>query len=625
MVDSNVAFQHYRETFDFTILPKEKLTWYEHATEDERDNWFRGRFKCLQDPLYLSGWRVAEKVGDPDLPEEYEPILGMDFQANPHSQLFSQFVQNRPGEGLALSDLDQRTKKRMILWPRGLFKTSAVVVDIVSTILNYPNVRICFLTGGDQLAKRQLARVKRVFEKPTKNFQYLFPEFCLKSVLDKKTQKWKDEPVKMGNAHEFTVPARTNDTFAEPTFAISTAKSVKAGSHYDKIYIDDLVNEQNYRSVKSLEKCYQDYIDICPLLEPTGFILMTGTRYSYGDTYERIQEMAKQEEKLIGHSIWKFSIRDCWSHGCVNCSHTDVYHNYDANILQPPCGVSGCACIGFKSDGSKGVLFPEVRTHDGRSIGHTLQFLEGEKIRLGEEFFSNQYENNPIAMGSQTFTDTQIGAQTVHSMSQIPPYSSSSTFIVGDLAYVGQEGRDYSVLYMCRAFQGQIFIYDCLFGNWDSGQVAENTVAALLTHRPNVIYYEKMNGWDGFERLILALATSKGIPKVPIQWEKGTQAKDAKIRRIGDIKGWLDSKRLWFYAGMPGYSQMVQQLVKWPKLGRHDDFADCVGQVVAAPTGAHLETPPVVVSTTNWLRKMNASAIIDDSYPDTGMGNGIIG
>jgi len=176
-----------------------------------------------------------------------------------------------------MSDLSTLTKKFMILWPRGLFKTSSVVVDMVQTILNYPNVRICFLTGGDQLAKRQLARVKRVFEKPTKRFRMLFPDFCLKSVENKKTHKWEDVSAKLGNAHEFTVPCRTNDILAEPTFAISTAKSVKAGSHYDIIYIDDLVNEQNYRSVKALEKCYQDYLDICPLLEPTGYIIMTGT------------------------------------------------------------------------------------------------------------------------------------------------------------------------------------------------------------------------------------------------------------------------------------------------------------------------------------------------------------
>src|ERR1019366_9260989 len=242
----------YRASVDLTTLPRGFVKLFAQTDEKTQDYWYEERFKCLKYPLYLCGYALSKKAGDPGLPEEYVPILGMDFQADPHTQLFNQFLTKRPGEGLVLSDLDIVTKKRMILWSRGLFKTSAVVVDNVGTILDYPNVRICFLTGGDQLAKRQLARLKRVFEKPTTRFKWLFPEFCMKSVRNKKIKDendpraWSDELCKMGTAHEFTVPCRTNDTFAEPTFAISTAKSVKAGSHFDVIYIDDLVNEQNY-------------------------------------------------------------------------------------------------------------------------------------------------------------------------------------------------------------------------------------------------------------------------------------------------------------------------------------------------------------------------------------------
>ena len=617
-----ILLQKYRDSVDLSNFPKGALKWFNQADEKTQDAWFRERYKCLKYPIYLSGYVAVEKA-DPNPSVEYTPILGMDFQQNPHALLFQQFIQKRPGEGLVLSDLEKHTKKRMVLWPRGTMKTSSVRVDIVQTILNYPNVRICFLTGGDLLAKRQLAAIKKFFEKPSSRFRFLFPEFCTKSVRNKKIKDendpraWTDELCSLGTAHEFTVPCRTSEIFAEPTFAISTARSVKAGSHFDIIYIDDLVTEVNFRSIPALEKCYEDYLAICPLLEPTGYIIMSGTRYSFGDTYERIQDAAKEEEKKIGRTIWKFSIRDCWSMGCQNCSHTSVYHDYDINIVQPPCTIAGCTCIGFKANGAKGVLFPETRTVDGRAIGHTLEFLEGEKIRLGEEFFANQYCNLPIALGSQTFDEHLIGSQTFHTLDAMPSYTQGYTFGVGDLAYVGQDGRDYSVIYMCRAFQGRIYVFDCEFGNWDSGQVAEKTVDILLKHRPNVLYYEKVNGWDGFDRLIAGLATTKGLPKVPIQWEKGSQAKNAKQRRIGDVKGWLTSGRLWFYGGMRGYDQMVKQLVKWPKLGRHDDFADCVGQIVAAPTGVQMTAPPQPEAANNWLRKLNAVTI--EHEPDTRM------
>jgi hypothetical protein len=625
----DVLFAAYRKSVNLANFPKQFVKLFEGMNPDERTDWFRGRYRCLKYHLYLSGFVEATKPGDPDLPKEYVPILGMDFQDNPHSKLFGCFLQKQPGTGLVLSDLDQLTKKRMILWPRGLFKTSAVRVDIVQLILNYPDVRICFLTGSDKLAKAQLRAIKQFFEKPTNRFKWLFPEFCMKSVRNKKIvdetdpRAWSDELRKMGNAHEFTVPCRVNTFFAEHTFAISTSRSVKAGSHFDVIYIDDLVNEQNYRKVEALETCYQNYIDICPLLEPTGFIIMTGTRYSYGDTYERIQDDAKKEMKEMGQTIWKFFIRDCWSRGCQNCVHTNIYHDYDVNILQPPCTVPGCTCPGYKDRGDKGVLFPQTRTVTGRSIGHTLKFLEGELIRTSPEFFANQYENKPIATGAQTFEDTLIGRQTLHYLTDIPPYASSFTFAVGDLAYVGQSGRDYSVLYFCRLFQGQIFIYKCEFGTWDSGQVAENVVNGLFAERPNVIFLEKFNGWEAYNNVISAHAMARGVQKVPIQWEKGSQVANAKLIRIGAVKGPLSDKRLWFFAGMKGYDQLVQQLVKWPKLGKHDDFADCVGMVVSAPTGYQMETPPQAVAVGNWLRKLSQTHVEEDSYGDNGCGTGI--
>lgn len=439
----------------------------------------------------------------------------------------------------------------------------------------------------------------------------------MKSVRNKKIadetdpRAWSDESCKLGNAHEFTVPCRTNDIFAEPTFAISTARSVKAGSHFDGIYIDDLVNEQNFKKITALEKCYDDYLAVTPLREVSGFMVITGTRYSFGDTYERIQDDAKKEMKETGRTVWKFSIRDCWSSGCQNCVHTSVYHDYEQNIIQPPCLVPGCTCPGFKDRGNKDVLFPQIRTHDGRSIGFTLQILASERSLVREEFFANQYENKPIATGAQTFDEVLIGRQTLHSMSQIPP-DTAFTFIVGDLAYVAQTGRDYSVLFVCRKFQGQIFIFDCDFGTWDAAQIAEHTVALMMKHRPSILYYEKFNGWEAYNNVITTYAASKNIQKVPLQWEKGSQQDKAKIIRIGSVKGPLSGRRLWLYAGMPGYDRLVNQLIKWPKLGRHDDFADCAGQVVAAPTGYQLENPPAPPSVTSWLQKLHGQTVERD-------------
>jgi hypothetical protein len=874
-----ILLKQYRASVDLTNFPKGFLQWFDGASETEKDRWFRERFLCLKYHMYLQGFAEEIKEGAPDLPPTYVPIMGMDFQPEPHDLLFAQYLQKRPGEGIVLSDLDTVTKKRMVLYSRGTFKTSSTIVEIVQCILNYPDIRICFLTGGHPLAKRQLARVKRVFERPTKRFKFLFPEFCLVSRPIKKRKKiktedglkveeiqYEDVTPKFGTTSEFTVPCRINDMLAEPTFAISTAKSVKAGSHFDMIFIDDLVNDQNYRSVKALENCYNDYLDICPLLEPSGFMVVTGTRYSFGDTYERLQEMARQEEKERGRTIWKFSIRGCWTTGCQNCVHNDAYHEYSLNIVEPPCTHPGCPCPGFKARGNKGVLFPLTRTHDGREIGHTVEWLDAERLRVGSEFFACfpagskvlrddwsetsiedlcvedriigfdrgllpasveyvhieksivikattdtgreifctpdhkflrlpnggerkygvlqigtqivpvytptvlperdeqrdldwlggildgegsvakgrvsiaqsheknpaiykrieetlnrvgisfrygrnnscvdifdmrggrslkirllrdcrmaktdrfryalwdsskqiaetagrrggssyerivkieemgvqtvyniqsssgnficqgvavkncQYENQPIATGTQTFTETLLDRQTLFHEQQMPTYHQSTTFVIGDLAYVGQEGRDYSVIFVCRVFQGQIFVIDCAFGNWDSNTVAVETFKIMMKHRPVKIYYEKFNGWEAYNNVITAYCKERGLDQSLLEWIKGSQAQNAKLIRIGAVKGPLQQRRLWFFAGMPGYSILRNQLLKWPKLGKHDDFADTCGMVVAAPTNYQMETPPQVVNGLHWLAKLHQTSPFTDEYGDSGAGTGI--
>ena len=526
-------------------------------------------------------------------------VLGMDFQVIPHAHLFAHFIRKNPEHSTPIYDLEPQLKKRMILWPRGTFKTSAIIVEIVQFILAYPNIRICFLTGGDTLAKRQLARVKRVFENPSIKFKELFPEFCMK----------RSDRRQLGNAHEFTVPCRTNDTLAEPTMAISTAKSVKAGSHYDIIFVDDLVNDQNYKSLTLLEKCKEDYKDLRALLAPDGYLYVTGTRYSFGDLYEEIQQKAKQEMKAGKEKSWMFSILPCWVKYCANCEawchRRDIDHDWEHNASEPKCKL--CNCAGWKDTGVKDVLFPRFRCKDGRTEGHTVEFLEQQRHDMGNEFFANQYENNPLPSDQQTYTPELLAKQSLFHLNEIPSALQAPTFFVGDLSYVGSDKRDMSVIYVCRYFQGRIYVFDCICGKWDSMGVAENLFGGILKYRPSMIWLEAFHGYEAYDTVFQLFARDHNVQNFPVTWIPLTYGKDDKKIRIGTIKVPLQEGRLWLFAGMPQYERLCEDLLRWPKLGKHDDFSDCLGLVVKVPTGFHLETLPRAVDGSNrsFLRKLH--------------------
>jgi phage terminase large subunit-like protein len=572
-------------TIDGIVFPREASAHIRAMSVEERAEWDTDRARAMTDPIYLSG------------------ILGMDLQEDPHQVLFRQLLTMR-GRSFPLSQLDTFHKK-MVLWPRGCAKTTSSRVLMAQIILNYPSVRLCFLTGGDVLAKRQLAALKACFEKPTQRFQELFPEFCLKSIFNKKTHKWQDINPVMGTTQQFSIPCRPTTVYAEPTFAISTPKSVKSGAHMDFLFSDDIVNDQNYSNAAALEKCYQQYLDTLPLLDPSGFLILTGTVYSYADVYARIQENVASTGDL---SNWRISVRDCWSQGKCSCGHADVFHDRSVNVVEPPCTAEGCACKGFVGDGVKGVLFPQVKLADGRLFGYTIEWLNQQRAELGDAKFANQYENKITATSQQQFTETMIGAQTVFTPEQLPPWH-MPTYIMCDLAYSVEANRDETVFLVFKKYLGALWVVDCVAGHFGSNQLIEETLKLTMKWRPTSLFIEKNpHSWEHIQNLLIAKAPDFGVANLPIQWISQSNVKDAKLLRISGIQTYLMGKRLWLYANIPHYNRLVQQLLRFPRSG-HDDLADCLGLATEAPTFFTSDPTPTQIQQTqspsSWLRRLN--------------------
>jgi hypothetical protein len=599
------------------VLPANYRKEFDELTPAGQQAWLEQRLRGQIDHLFLAN-----------------ELMGYDFQLNPHEALFKELLQKDREQQKPLYQLGSlckckpearasckkcngtgwnRRKKRMIHWPRGLFKTSAVIVEIVQLILNYPNIRILFLTGSLKLGKRQVARVKRVFERPTKRFRQLYPDFC--AAPGKKLAH--------SAADEFTVPCRTLDQFAEPTFCISSAKSVKAGSHFDVIFVDDLVNDQNFKSAKMLEDAWDDYLAVGPLLEPAGFMFITGTPYAFGDTYERIYEAAKKEEAERGSSVWEFSFKSCWVRFCKTCGHPDLLHDSDRNYSRPPC--SACKCECFVDSGQKQVLFPLAITRDGRQVGHTVEYLESLQ-REDPGFFALQYECKRISKEEQRFTPELLDRQTFFHLNVIPP--DAGTFMVGDLSYIGDDKRDLSVLYLVKVWMGLLWVFKCLAGNWDSDQACTNILAAIMEHRPQAVWIERFLGWEAYNNILMSKAAALGLQQLPVEWRKLDRRPNAKTIRIGGVLPWLSDRKLYLFAGMLHYDKLRGQLLKWPKIPHHDDFGDCLGHAVEVPHGAAgIPAPPANINTFDYVRQLHAQHAAKQeaqTFAAGGTGTGIV-
>jgi hypothetical protein len=205
-------------------------------------------------------------------------VLGYkDLVPHVHQQICDTYVKKDPD--IHWRDLSE-VKTRMVLAPRGIFKTTIDLADIVQWIICYPEIRILLLTGTQDLAWRMVGEVKRHFQ-TNELLRELFPEHC-----PPKDKKW-------GSDDELTTPARTK-VFREPTLSSSTLDSVKAGVHVEVLAVDDAVNEVNSTTPAQCLKTIDAFDALSYVLEPGGYIAVNGTRYKPWDLYGRLLDRDKE-------------------------------------------------------------------------------------------------------------------------------------------------------------------------------------------------------------------------------------------------------------------------------------------------------------------------------------------
>ena len=148
------------------------------------------RARCKTDKLFLAD------------------ILGFDFQESTHRELFDHYIPYDPSKPWAeQSDI----KDRMVLWQRGSYKTTSVIVEIIQSIICFPNIRWLIMQGSVAVTRTLLKQILAHFcgEAEGSRFGELFPEFCgTKKALYASTM-------------QFTTPARTKKQLPQATVTVA--------------------------------------------------------------------------------------------------------------------------------------------------------------------------------------------------------------------------------------------------------------------------------------------------------------------------------------------------------------------------------------------------------------------
>jgi predicted phage terminase large subunit-like protein len=446
------------------------------------------RQKCLDDPIFLG------------------QCLGYDIQEDVHRELFDA--------------LETKKGKRLVLWQRGAFKTSCVVVYAVLRILRNPDIRILAMQAALKLTKLWVKEMRSHFDgtNAKSRMPELFPEFC----GDKKALKGSD----LG----FTSPSRKRKHLKEATVTTASPRATQTGQHYDLMLFDDLVNTANFRNVELLDKLESEFYHFLPLLDPGGDVLVTGTRYSHADIYARI--IAKDK----GISEWEISVKGC-----------------------------------YKADGS--LVFPQRTLADGRKIGFTPELLASLK-RDDPEMFAPQYLNQVMMSKDQLFPRNVIMLATKSSQDKEYPNAAPCVMTV-DLAESQKTTADSSVIAIGSAdYRGRVWCKEMVGGQFSPHILAQTIIAMYFKWRPVKILVEKQPGAEFFGEFLRTLAREKGL-HLPIDYIKVDRQKNAKTIRIAALENAFKTARLFLLAGLADYEKLSEELEQFPR-GRHEDRPDCL-------------------------------------------------
>ena len=176
---------------------------------------------------------------------------------------------------------DRECKQKLIICPRGSFKSSLCVVAYsIWSLLKDPNLRIMIDSELYTNSKNFIREIKAHLQSET--FTYFFG----------------DHVGPLWTEGEIIIKTRTKN-LKEPSIQAAGIGTVKVGQHCDIILFDDLNSNQNSATTAGQQKVIDHYKYMLAVLEPQGEVVVTATRYASLDLPGFIIEEAGLNENEL--------------------------------------------------------------------------------------------------------------------------------------------------------------------------------------------------------------------------------------------------------------------------------------------------------------------------------------
>lgn len=457
-------------------------------------------------------------------------------------------------------------KYKMVLWPRGAFKSSVFDIGMCAWLIaKDPNIRILVCSETAKQAQEFVSKCMEIVDS----------EWYRERFGVHKGSKWK------AGSGSFTSALRTRTEVKEPTLQATGVGEVRTGMHWDLVIMDDVCSQKNTLTPEAIEKLWFWFGETLAQLDPGCQLLVIGTLHHYADIYCRIQKDPKMR------ALFEFSVH-AW-----------------------------CDPVSEDPDTNKGerLFFP------GRL---TRAFVSSQKAFMPPRLFACFYLNRPQAGEQQLFKPEYF-----HVIKEQDIPDAVWTYIFTDFAFTAEELRkgkaDRTCFWVVSLDTNRYaYVRDFYVGRWkpsDSVRICcdlwdryshlgmKGVVVEETTHKELLMSLFEEIRRDTFIRpkFIPISGRNQEIKNIRIE------SSEPKFRR-GEMYFSAELKAQHLRKWKP----LIDEMTEWP-FSDYDDIPDAISDIDKRDKDNKLYCPQPPAGWRSNIVSMHRPTMIDGKYnPDLG-------
>jgi phage terminase large subunit-like protein len=455
------------------------------------------------------------------------------------------------------AEADTSTHDRALFLPRNGYKSTGNMVDVVQTIICWPDISILIVTGKEDLGRDFIGEIRRHFERQDDGqprpiddqfsaFQLAFPEFCIDGE---------------GLKDSFTVPCRKAINVKEETIQFAGVETSMSGPHFDIIIFDDAITNENSKTSSRLITIRNQIAYHRKMMNPYGFCNYIGTWYSPQDHYGFLIR-AEEENKTLH-----------WNQGRADSYDTDGRESLTKILLRPamwPKDDKEIDIDGPLNEKDWNLWFPSRLT---------WKWLMKE-LSTNRELFHSQMMNNPNLSKSVKFSRDRLVKQT-KLFTELPDLHSDTGIIVQswDTSYTSNSWSDYTVGLTALVIRGRFYILDMVRGQYNDFDLPRVMAENIVKHRPGRIVIEQANGVPWLVREVKR-ETERMNFYAPFELAEISNTKNRKYVMAAPVSKLFSEERIILSNGIPNLESLYTELEGFQNGAPNDDIVDSMSLLV---------------------------------------------